>query len=79
MGVRLLKEYKRKTKDAIKMYEDFFNSDFPTYHFEFGLSYFFPKETDFEETMITVINKCLEKKKDVYELGYFDVDDKILY
>lgn len=75
MGVRLLKEYRKETNEAIKKYEEYFNSDFPTYQFEYGLEIFFPYATDFEEEIVEVINDCLDKKKDVYELGYLDLED----
>lgn len=32
-----------------------------------------------DEKMIEIINECVEKKKDVYDLGYLSLDDDILY
>ena len=31
------------------------------------------------EEVITIIQECLEKKKDVYELGYLSLDENIMY
>lgn len=78
MGVIRCKDYKKETKVAIKKYEEIFDTDFPTYHFEFGLDKFFPKATDFEEAIIDVIDECINKKKDVYELGYFSLEDDLI-
>lgn len=73
MGVRLLKEYRKETNEAIKKYEEHFNSDFPTYHYEFNAN----KEKDFEEEIIEVINKCIKNNKDVYKSGYLNFDDDL--
>lgn len=78
MGVNKCKEYRKETKVAIKKYEKIFDLYFPTYHFEFGLTKFFPEAVDFEETIIDVINECIDKKKNVYELGYFNIEDDLI-
>ena len=31
------------------------------------------------EEVISIIRECLEKKKDVYELGYLSLDENIMY
>lgn len=31
------------------------------------------------EEVISIIRECLDKKKDVYELGYLSLDENIMY
>lgn len=54
---------------ALELYESTFSDSFPTMAVG-GMS---------DEKMIEIINDCVEKKKDVYELEYLSLDDDILY
>ena len=48
---------------ALELYENTFDS-FPT----------IPMSGRTEEEMIDMINKCVAAKKDVYDMGYLDID-----
>jgi hypothetical protein len=55
-----------------KAYEDYkitFDGDFPTIPLADSLE---------DDEIIDLINECIEEKKDVYELGYLELDD-IMY
>ncbi len=52
--------------EADKRYYETFKEAFPT----------FPFRGSSEEDMIKIINECVEKKKNVYELGYLDFETK---
>lgn len=54
---------------ALELYESTFDDGFPTMSVG-GMP---------DEKMIEIINKCVKKKKDVYELGYLSLDENILY
>lgn len=54
---------------ALDLYELTFDDGFPTMAVG-GMA---------DEKMIEIINECVKKKKDVYELGYLSLDDDILY
>lgn len=55
-----------KLQDAYKKYKENFNDDFPT----IPLS-----ETMEDKEIISMIEECIEKNKDVYELGYLSLND----
>ncbi len=59
----------KELEKALKQYEETFDDMFPT----FAMTGKPPEE------MIKIINECIEKKKDVYELGYLKLDDDIMY
>lgn len=50
---------------ALEEYEIMFKDGFPTMAF-MGRS---------EEETLQIVNECLEKEKDVYDLGYLSLDD----
>ena len=39
----------------------------------------FPSYPNPPENAVEIIRDCLQKKKDVYELGYLSLDDNIIY
>ncbi len=49
---------------ALELYENTFDDSFPT----------IPMSGRTEEEMIDMINKCVAAKKDVYDMGYLDID-----
>lgn len=49
-------------KKYILAYNDFFNDTFPSY----------PLRGRGDEECVRIIKDCLERQKDVYELGYID-------
>lgn len=59
----MLEEYMMKYKEA-------FLDSFPMIPLGWGRT---------ENEVIAIIKECLEKKKDVYELGYIDDDEDILF
>lgn len=54
---------------ALIDYKKTFNDDFPT----FPMSAYGPEE------MTKIINECIRKKKDVYQLNYLVLDDSVQY
>ena len=54
---------------ALNIYKETFNDDFPT----FQMSAYGPEE------ITEIINECVKKKKDVYQLNYLVLDDSIQY
>lgn len=54
---------------AQERYKLLFNDYFPT----FQLSYLSPEE------MVDMINECVEKKQNVYQLGYLTLEDDVVY
>ena len=55
-----------KLQKALDEYKEKFNDDFPTIPLAESL-------TDTE--IIEMINECVEENKDVYDLGYLQLDD----
>lgn len=55
---------------AISEYEQAFHDGFPTIPLAVSRS---------PDKVISIIRECLEKKKDVYDLGYLSLDDGIMY
>lgn len=52
--------------EAIKRYDGMFEDGFPT----------IPLLRDLEDNeCIKIINKCIEERKDVYEMGYLELSD----
>lgn len=54
---------------AQERYEKLFNDYFPTFQF----SYLSPEE------MVDMIDECVEKKQNVYQLGYITLEDDVVY
>lgn len=54
----------------IREYERTFNDDFPTYPLALSRT---------NDETIKLIDRCLEEKKDVYELGFMTDDTDTLY
>lgn len=50
---------------ALEVYEKTFNDSFPT----------IPMSGRTEEEMIEIINECVSAKKDVYDMGYLNLDN----
>lgn len=53
-----------KLLQALDLYEKAFDDSFPT----------IPMSGRTEEEMIEIINKCVSAKKDVYDMGYLDLE-----
>ena len=53
-----------KLLQAIDLYEKAFDDSFPTV----------PMSGHTEEEIIDMINKCVSAKKDVYDMGYLDLE-----
>lgn len=53
-----------KLLQALDLYEKAFDDSFPT----------IPMSGRTEEEMIEIINKCVSAKKDVYDMGYLDME-----
>lgn len=53
-----------KLLQALELYENTFDDSFPT----------IPMSGRTEEEMIEIINKCVSAKKDVYNMGYLDIE-----
>ena len=53
-----------KLIQALELYENAFDDSFPT----------IPMSGRTEEEMIDMINKCVSAKKDVYDMGYLDIE-----
>ena len=53
-----------KLIQALELYENTFDDYFPT----------IPMSGRPEEEMIDMINKCVSAKKDVYDMGYLDIE-----
>lgn len=53
-----------KLLQALELYENTFDDSFPT----------IPMNGRTEEEMIDMINKCVSEKKDVYDMGYLDIE-----
>lgn len=54
---------------AQEQYKSLFNDYFPTFQF----SYLSPDE------MVSMINECVEKNQDIYQLGYLTLEDDVVY
>lgn len=54
---------------ALGRYQDCFNDRFPT----------IPLYKGNDEETIEIIDRCIENKKDVYEMGFLTLDLDILY
>lgn len=52
--------------NALNQYENFFGNGFPTIPLMRGRT---------EKEIIAIIERCIEEEKDVYELGYVNLDD----
>lgn len=57
-------------KEKMIEYNKMFGESFPTYPLMFTRS---------EEEIVAIIDKCLESRKDVYELGYLKDGQRINY
>lgn len=57
-------------KEALKRYLETFGDNFPTIPLLIDLN---------EEECMKIIDECIKKKKDVYELGYLEDDLDIFY
>lgn len=57
-----------KLQKALEAYKKAFNDDFPN----------IPFDNVEDEKIIEIINDCIESEKDVYDLGYLELDD-IMY
>lgn len=55
-----------KLQKAYELYKNTFNDDFPTIPLADSMT---------EEEIIDLIDECVEEKKDVYDLGYLELDD----
>ena len=55
---------------ALEAYYNAFNDNFPTVPLMAGRS---------DTEVIDIINECLEKDKDVYDLGYITLDENTEY
>lgn len=55
---------------ALELYYVKFNDSFPTVPLMAGRS---------DDEVIKIIKECVDKEKDVYDLGYLKLDDDILY
>lgn len=53
-----------KLLQALERYEKAFDDSFPT----------IPMSGHTEEEMVDMINKCVSAKKDVYDMGYLDIE-----
>lgn len=53
-----------KLLQALDLYEKAFDDSFPTV----------PMSGHTEEEIIDMINKCVSAKKDVYDIGYLDLE-----
>lgn len=53
-----------KLLQALDLYEKAFGDSFPT----------IPMSGRTEEEIIDMINKCVSEKKDVYDMGYLDLE-----
>ncbi|MGI6095069.1 MAG: hypothetical protein ACOYBL_06510 [Lachnospiraceae bacterium] len=53
-----------KLLQALDLYEKAFDDSFPTV----------PMSGHTEEEIIDMINKCVSAKKDVYDMGYLDLE-----
>lgn len=53
-----------KLLQALEQYEKAFDDSFPT----------IPMSGHTEEVMIDIINECVSAKKDVYDMGYLDLE-----
>ena len=60
----------RELQEKMKKYLETFYEGFPTYPLAWGRS---------DDEVIEIIDNCLRKKKDVYELGYVKDDDEVFY
>ena len=69
---RLLKFWKgwnnmsEKLQKAYELYKTTFNDDFPTIPLAESLT---------DKEIIEIIDECVEENKDVYDLGYLQLDD----
>ncbi len=53
-----------KLLQALELYEKTFDDSFPT----------IPMSERTEEEMSDIISKCVSEKKDVYDMGYLDIE-----
>ena len=74
MGVIRFKEYSQEVQDAVLKYKNKFYADFPIYHFEYHFS-----EAEAEKKILEAVNQCVEKGKDVYQLGYVLLEEDVMY
>jgi len=62
--------FSKELDEALKVYENIFDDSFPTIPLAVSNS---------DDKVISIINDCVRKKKDVYEAGYLTLDDGIKY
>lgn len=55
--------------EALELYEKTFDDSFPT----------IPMSGKSNEEIIDIINKCVNEKKDVYDMGYLSLNDDTIY
>lgn len=53
----------------LNLYEETFDDSFPMFSF-MGTE---------ENDVISIIKKCVDAKKDVYEMGYLTLDEDVMY
>lgn len=58
-----------KIEKELNLYRKTFNDNFPTFAFS-------SKSPD---EIAEIINECVKKKKDVYDMGYLTLDDDVEY
>lgn len=71
MSVYEFVERSKEYNDLVSTYEKIFDTDFPDYEF------FFNGKT--EKEVISILKNCIEKNKDVYDLGYCNIGDDTCY
>ena len=54
---------------ALESYENTFDDSFPM----------FPMMGKEQDEVVGIINKCIEEKKDVYDMGYLSLNDDVIY
>ena len=64
-----------RTKESVQ--DDGLIRAMKSYYRAFGDT--FPSYPNPPENAVEIIRDCLQKKKDVYELGYLSLDDNIIY
>lgn len=60
----------KELTNAINQYEETFDDGFPTSSLMIGRT---------EKETVAIIERCIAEKKDVYELGYLELDDDTVY
>lgn len=58
-----------KYKKALEEYEKMFEDSFPT----------MPFSGETPEKVVEIINECIKNKKDVYEMGFLELETDVLY